>query len=259
MRSVSASCSYNQGCSGKYGSTMPSRRCTSASFFAESGTNSANAWRSCMPLSQGARSARRTTVSSLFAIRKTGLPASMSARTLASSSPKRPASTTNSTTSTSPSTPVTVRFSVRFSAAACLVWKPGVSTNTNCESEAVRMPVMRCRVVCAFADVMLTFWPTSAFSKVDLPTFGRPTIATRPQCCAAGAGAGASEAASTSVVMISSSRGIDRCTYRARGCHRSGLQRAAGLVAALQGIEHAARSLLLGNTPRAADTLFHQA
>ena len=43
------------------------------------------------------------------------------------------------------------------------------------------MPVIRWRVVCAFAEVMLTFWPTSAFSSVDLPTFGRPTIATRPQ------------------------------------------------------------------------------
>jgi len=29
--------------------------------------------------------------------------------------------------------------------------------------------------------VMLTFWPTSAFNKVDLPTFGRPTIAISPQ------------------------------------------------------------------------------
>src|ERR1700682_2926311 len=43
------------------------------------------------------------------------------------------------------------------------------------------MPVMRWRVVCALRDVMLTFWPTSAFISVDLPTFGRPTIATMPQ------------------------------------------------------------------------------
>ena len=33
-----------------------------------------------------------------------------------------------------PATPCTVRLRVRFSAAACWVWKPGVSTNTNCAS-----------------------------------------------------------------------------------------------------------------------------
>src|ERR1700739_2985486 len=43
------------------------------------------------------------------------------------------------------------------------------------------MPVMRWRVVCALREVMLIFWPTSAFISVDLPTFGRPTIATVPQ------------------------------------------------------------------------------
>ena len=42
---------------------------------------------------------------------------------------------------------------------------------------------MRWRVVCAFLDVMLIFWPTSAFNKVDLPTLGRPTMAMRPQRC----------------------------------------------------------------------------
>jgi hypothetical protein len=45
----------------------------------------------------------------------------------------------------------------------------------------VCMPVMRWRVVCALREVMLIFWPTSAFSSVDLPTLGLPTMATRPQ------------------------------------------------------------------------------
>ena len=76
---------------------------------------------------------------------------------------------------------MTARLSERLSAATWRVWKPGVSTNTNCDSPRVRMPVMRCRVVCALFEVMLIFCATSAFSKVDLPTFGRPTIATRPQ------------------------------------------------------------------------------
>ena len=40
---------------------------------------------------------------------------------------------------------------------------------------------MRVRVVCGFGLTMLTFWPSSAFSSVDLPTFGRPTSAAKPQ------------------------------------------------------------------------------
>ncbi len=58
-----------------------------------------------------------------------------SASTLASSSVNLPASTMNSTTSTSPSTEVTVRLRLRLSAVRprmSLVWKPGVSTKTNC-------------------------------------------------------------------------------------------------------------------------------
>jgi hypothetical protein len=42
------------------------------------------------------------------------------------------------------------------------------------------MPMMRARVVCGLRDVMLSLQPTSRLSSVDLPTFGRPTIATRP-------------------------------------------------------------------------------
>ena len=40
---------------------------------------------------------------------------------------------------------------------------------------------MRWRVVCGLRDVIETFAPTSRLSSVDLPTLGRPTIATRPQ------------------------------------------------------------------------------
>src|SRR6185437_13104210 len=55
----------------------------------------------------------------------------------------------------------------------------------NCAAGSVRMPVIRWRVVCGFFDVMLMRAPTSAFSSVDLPTEGRPTIATWPARCAA--------------------------------------------------------------------------
>src|SRR5690242_13401362 len=40
---------------------------------------------------------------------------------------------------------------------------------------------MRWRVVCGRGVTMLTFCPTRALSSVDLPTFGRPTSAAKPQ------------------------------------------------------------------------------
>ena len=36
------------------------------------------------------------------------------------------------------------------------------------------------RVVCGLSETIAIFWPTSAFTRVDLPTFGRPTTATMP-------------------------------------------------------------------------------
>ena len=46
---------------------------------------------------------------------------------------------------------------------------------------SLRMPEIRCRVVCGLRDVMLMRAPMSALRSVDLPTEGRPTIATCPQ------------------------------------------------------------------------------
>src|SRR5262249_41565380 len=43
------------------------------------------------------------------------------------------------------------------------------------------MPRMRVRVVCGLAEMMATFSPTNAFSKVDLPAFGRPRMLTDPE------------------------------------------------------------------------------
>src|SRR5258708_12047134 len=39
---------------------------------------------------------------------------------------------------------------------------------------------MRLRVVCGFEVTMAIFCPTRRFTRVDLPAFGRPTIATNP-------------------------------------------------------------------------------
>ena len=49
------------------------------------------------------------------------------------------------------------------------------------------MPSSRLRVVCGLAVTIASFSPTSAFSSVDLPTFGRPSSATTPARCSASA------------------------------------------------------------------------
>ena len=42
------------------------------------------------------------------------------------------------------------------------------------------MPITRMRVVCTLGDTMLTFDPTMALTRVDLPALGAPTMATNP-------------------------------------------------------------------------------
>ncbi len=61
------------------------------------------------------------------------------------------------------------------------MWKPGVSVNTTCASSVFRIARMCRRVVCGLSDTIAIFRPTSAFTSVDLPTFGRPTTATIPE------------------------------------------------------------------------------
>ena len=52
-----------------------------------------------------------------------------------------------------------IDVSSRRCGLVAIVGRPNVgkSTKTNCELSTVRMPVMRCRVVCALAEVILTF------------------------------------------------------------------------------------------------------
>jgi hypothetical protein len=45
---------------------------------------------------------------------------------------------------------------------------------------SVSTPVTRWRVVWALRETMLIFWPIRRLSRVDLPTLGRPTMATKP-------------------------------------------------------------------------------
>src|ERR1700716_1709462 len=59
------------------------------------------------------------------------------------------------------------------------------------------MPRISARVVCTLRETIVTLEPTSALTKVDLPTFGAPISATKPQRVAAGA---ASPAGSSVIV-----------------------------------------------------------
>ena len=49
-------------------------------------------------------------------------------------------------------------------------------------SDAGAMPRTSVRVVCTFGVTIETLVPTSALSSVDLPAFGAPISATKPQC-----------------------------------------------------------------------------
>ena len=58
---------------------------------------------------------------------------------------------------------------------------PGVSTKIICAGPSTAMPRISARVVCTFGVTMEILAPTSALSSVDLPAFGAPISATKPQ------------------------------------------------------------------------------
>ena len=60
-------------------------------------------------------------------------------------------------------------------------WTPGVSVKTIWPSGRSRTPRTRVRVVWGVAEVIAIFLPRIWLSRVDLPTFGRPTRATNPE------------------------------------------------------------------------------
>ncbi len=58
---------------------------------------------------------------------------------------------------------------------------PGVSTKTIWLAPTIAMPRMRLRVVWTLWVTIETLAPTRRLSSVDLPAFGAPTSATKPQ------------------------------------------------------------------------------
>src|SRR5439155_22625808 len=64
---------------------------------------------------------------------------------------------------------------------------PGRSTSTSCQSSPLATPRIARRVVCGLSDTIATLRPTIALTSVDLPTFGRPASATKPDRVLTGA------------------------------------------------------------------------
>ena len=130
-----------------------------------------------------------------------------------SSSPPLRTSTRRQTASASPAPPqaeVTIaRSSRRFGAKM-----PGVSTKTICAAPSMAMPRTTVRVVWTLRDTIETFDPTSAFKSVDLPAFGAPMRAAKPQRVS---GAGVSGACSDIVQpVVRGPRGAGRLGGRRR-------------------------------------------
>src|SRR5450631_831773 len=170
VRSVRCSASKSGGPSGKSAQSSATSRSTLVPRLAEIGTSARSPGCWFQRSSRGRSASLFFTVSTLLMPRMTGRRASARARRIFSSaSPGRsvPASTIRS------ASPSMNRFS-------CLVapWTPGVSTKTICPRSLLKTPVIRFRVVCGLGVTMASFSPTIRLSSVDLPTFGRPRIAT---------------------------------------------------------------------------------
>src|SRR6478672_3696915 len=154
---------------------------TPAPVAAETGTTSSKAPSSAARASCGTSACPRT-ASILFTTQIAGAPADATFCSYTYASP-RPTPDAPSTTCTTTSTPSTASPTRSFNRAPSNVrglWKPGVSVYTICASSSVAIARISRRVVCGLSDTIATFWPTSTFTSVDLPTFGRPTTATIP-------------------------------------------------------------------------------
>src|SRR6202011_96143 len=85
---------------------------------------------------------------------------------------------------------------------------PGVSTRMICALFSITMPRIRARVVCTLRETIVTLEPTSALTRVDLPTLGAPISATKPQRVAVVS------------AFVSSIIGADAFALDHRGCRR---------------------------------------
>src|SRR6266542_3710878 len=131
-------------------------------------------------LSRGARSILFTPSTAGFPLRAT----SSAIQRVASPISTRPAgpvpaSTSMSARSTSDSVESPTATMRRFSSPVAR-WRPGVSKKASCAPSPFQTPRMRVRVVCGRGDTIAIFSRRTRLRSVDLPTFGRPTMATNP-------------------------------------------------------------------------------
>src|SRR5262245_26951893 len=148
---------------------------------ADTGTNASNSCRSLAvarrsPISSGDARSTLFTTSTAGVDTLATLPA-----TKRSPGPMAAdASTSTHTTSTSDSVE-SARSFARSPSNVRGLWIPGVSSRTICDASVVRTPRTWVRVVCGRSETIDTLRPTSWLTSVDLPTLGRPTIATNPE------------------------------------------------------------------------------
>src|SRR5215212_1585947 len=129
-----------------------------------------------------AKSFSRGIRSILFSTRIFGCATVASFLRIASASSSMPALASSSTQTRSASwaplqaVETMARSSLRFGEKM-----PGVSTRMIWALSSITMPRIRARVVCTLRETIVTLEPTSALTRVDLPTLGAPISATKPQ------------------------------------------------------------------------------
>ncbi len=125
-----------------------------------------------------ARSMRSTLLTAIT----TGTSACASAAAMKRSPGPTPCSPLSSSSEASASTSSrSTRLCMRSVSASRGFWTPGRSTSTSCASPRIATPRIARRVVCGLSETIATFSPTIALTSVDLPTFGRPASATKPE------------------------------------------------------------------------------
>src|SRR6267142_4386019 len=135
-----------------------------------------------------AKSFSRGSRSILFSTRIFGCLTVASLVRIASASSSMPAFASSSTQTRSASwAPLQAVDTMARSSLRLGAKMPGVSTRMIWALSSITMPRISARVVCTLRETIVTLEPTSALTRVDLPTLGAPISATKPQRVAAGA------------------------------------------------------------------------
>src|SRR5258707_654896 len=91
------------------------------------------------------------------------------------------AASTSSTVASASAAPAQAAATIARSSRRRGAKIPGVSTKISWDCPSIAIPNSRVRVVCTFGVTIASLCPTSWFNSVDLPAFGAPISATKPQ------------------------------------------------------------------------------